>query len=234
MEKVPIQITSGATLTLKDDDIPFGAYQAIYHKLTRRVERDRKFYSGAYSISFGDIENFHQRLRQSIKQYQTKAERCEVIHSIRNESTRFHSSFEKFKINSVHSTLPTSRLAYEFDFLIVLPPEIEQASEIAQRYKLTLVLDQDLYNPDEDLFMMPRVPDINNIELNVEFSDYSVYQSLRAVVDEWVSHLPRREPTVSIKTIKKFDQHLRPATTLAAPPIFRGRSHAIRQKFGGN
>lgn len=123
----------GAQLTLVGDDIPFGAYQAVYHKLTKKTERNRKFFSGAYSIGFGDLENLHRRLLQSIQQYQVKAQRCEVTHAIRGESTRYHSSFEKFKFLGETSSGCTQRLSYEFDFLVILPPEVQEATEIAAK-----------------------------------------------------------------------------------------------------
>lgn len=196
-------------LRIVGEEIPFGAYQAIYHKLTRKVERDRRFYDGAYEIEIGDIENLHQRLSQSIKQYQVKANRCEITHVIKDESTRFHSSLEKFKLIGQTNSACTQRLAFEFDFLIILPPEIEEAKEIAQRYKLSLVLDQDLSEDRVTPYLFAREPDTRNIDLNIEYSDYAVFQHLRAVVDEWVSGLPKREPSAFFEKLYRREKYLR-------------------------
>lgn len=50
--------TSGH-LVISDDKIPFSAYQAIYHKITRRVEILRRSYSNAVTISHADLTNLH-------------------------------------------------------------------------------------------------------------------------------------------------------------------------------
>lgn len=218
-EIVSAKRDTDATLTLKGEEIPFGAYQAIYHKLTKKTEKDIKVYSGAFDISFSDLKNLNHRFQQSIKQYQTKAVRCEVTHSIKRESTRYHSSFEKFEISGSDSQSCTSRVSYELDFLVILPPEVPEASEIAQRFKVTVVIDQDLYEDFHDPFIYIRKPDINNIELSIEFSDYAVFQHLRAVVDEWVNVLQKRDPGFFLSKMRAIERHGRHILSIAIPAL---------------
>jgi len=113
-----------------------------------------------------------------------------------------HSSFEKFKLSDLSTRSCTSSLNFEFDFLIVLPPEVPEASEIAQRFTVNLLLDQDYIennNYDAPVFMRGFFYR-RNIMLRIEFSDYSVSQTLQATVDSWVDSLELR-PTNSASRI---------------------------------
>lgn len=183
---------NSAKLVISGDNIPFGAYQAIYHRLTKKVEQRKKTYRDAYTIKFSDIQNLHQRLVQVTQQYSVKSSRCQITHQLRDDTSREHSSFERFRISDCSVRSCTARIHYEFDFLVVLPPEVPEASEIAQRYTVSILLDQDFI--DEDDFDAPYfVRGLmigRNIQVVIEFSDYSVSQTLQATVDGWVGTLP--------------------------------------------
>ena len=90
--------SASTQIAISADEIPFGAYQAIYHKLTRKVEKNVKYYTDSYTIAFSDVENLHQRIVQSLKQYQVKLNRCEISLAFKDHQHREHSSFEKFKM----------------------------------------------------------------------------------------------------------------------------------------
>lgn len=203
MNQTPTKlISSESRFIIAGDDIPFGAYQAIYHHITKKAEKREKTYRGAYTISFLDIQNLYQRFVQATKQYSIKSSRCQITHALRDDTSMEHSSFEKFKLSDLSTRSCTSSLNFEFDFLIVLPPEVPEASEIAQRFTVNLLLDQDYIennNYDAPVFMRGFFYR-RNIMLRIEFSDYSVSQTLQATVDSWVDSLELR-PTNSASRI---------------------------------
>lgn len=186
--------SGGAKLVISGEDIPFGAYQAIYHSLTKKVEKRTKTYREAYTISFADIQNLHQRLVQVTKQFNIKSSRCQVTHQLKDDTSREHSSFERFRLSDCSIRSCTAKINYEFDFLVVLPPEVPEAAEIAQRYRVNVLIDQDFVETDNlDMpYFMRGVVFGRNIQASIEFSDYSVSQTLAATVDGWTDSLPKR------------------------------------------
>lgn len=86
-------------IVISEQDIPFSAYQAIYHKLTKKVEKLSREFKEPYEIRFEDIKNLDQRLNQLLAQYQVKGAKCEISHATKNGFSRTHSSFEKFQLS---------------------------------------------------------------------------------------------------------------------------------------
>ena len=198
-------------IVIGSDSIPFGAYQAIYHKLTKKVEKNSKHYSGAYTISFNDIENLHHRISQLLTQYNVKLNNCEISHVFKDDQHREHSSFEKFKFSDCTIRSCTKRVNYQYDFLILLPSQISGMDEIAQRYKLHILLDQEFIESD-DLSVPYFIRGIvfgKNINVNIEYTDYAVYQSLISVIDGWISTLPKKDPSSLTKFLLKRESFFR-------------------------
>ena len=152
MSDKSVVITSGSELRLIGDEIPFGAYQAVYHKLTKRTETRRKTYADAYRISFGDINNLNSRLEQVIQQYAVKSKRCQVVHRLHEQGSTESSSFDQFRLRDQTTRCPTSLVSYEFDFLVILPAEVPEASEIAQRNNVKVIIDQPVEQDNNDPF----------------------------------------------------------------------------------
>ena len=206
---LPIEYKSdGSTLVISGEDIPFGAYQAIYHKLTKKVEKRSKSYKDAFELNFSDIQNLNDRLNQLVKQFDVKSCRCQVSHALRDDTSREFSSFEKFKLADLSMRSRTRSLSYDFDFLIILKPEIPQASEVAQRFKIEIVFDQDFIE-DEDYDAPHFIRGMfigRNIQYLIEYSDYAVSESLSATVENWISSLPKKEPTELRKFLQKSER----------------------------
>ncbi len=204
-----------STLVIAGEDIPFGAYQAIYHKLTKRVEKRTKTYKDAYDVSYEDIHNLHQRLSQLLKQYSVRSNRCQITYDIKDDTSREHSSFEKFNMSDCSIRSCTKSLNYEFDFLIVLQAEVPEASEIAQRYTVSINIDQDFYeNNDFDApYFMRGMIYGKNINLSIEFSDYAVSQAIQAAVDGWIETLPKRESGKFLKFANILEKPVRNYST---------------------
>lgn len=201
---------SRSQLIIAGEDIPFGAYQAIYHSLTKKVERRTKSYKPAYDINFEDFFNLHTRLKQATQQYSVKSDRCQVTHQLSDETSREHSSFEKFKFSDISSRSCTTQIDYEFDFLVVLPAEIPEVAEVAQRYKVRVNISQEqIFEDDEIPYFIRQIVRNRHLTCFIEFADYSVSQALQSVVDQWVDSLPQRSPSRLSKVFSSIEQPTR-------------------------
>lgn len=200
---------SGDALIISHDNIPFTAYQAIYHKVTRKVEVLSRRYKEAYRIDYDDIKNLTYRLKQVLAQYAVKGQRLQIAHSIKDGFSTTYSSFEKFSKADFSQRECTSALDLELDFLIVLPAEIPQAESIAQRYKLNLTFQRVLKDDDDDIFA-PYFMDMFRLRsqffMRLEYSDYSVAQTLNATVESWVKGLPKTEVSPVVKWVMKREE----------------------------
>ena len=215
---------AGSRLVIQGDDIPFGAYQAIYHKLTKKVEKRHKTYNEAYTIDFNDILSLHERLCQVVKQYQVKSERCNVTQSFVDATSSEHSSFERFRMADMSSTSATKLINYEFDFLVVLPPEVPEATEIAQRYVINVRMDQDFYEKPEAIpFLFKQMIVVGqNLSLSIEYADYAVSETLLATIDGWERGLRSTKTKLALSWILKREDSIRKYIPHAASsiPIF--------------
>lgn len=195
----------GSQLVISGDDIPFGAYQAIYHKMTRKVEIRQKVYTDAYDINFGDIKNLHERLSQILKQFNVKSSRCQITHELKDDTSVDHSSFEKFCLFDGSTRSCTARINYELDFLIILPAEVEEAKEVVQRFKVNIRFDQD-FPEDPNLDYPAFMRGIffgKNVNVSIEYSDFSVSHSIQSTIDGWIDSLPTRKPNSFYKFLQK-------------------------------
>lgn len=195
-------------LTISEQDIPFSAYQAIYHKLTKKVEKLSKDFKDPYDIKFEDIKNLDQRFRQSLAQYAVKGSRCEISHSTKGGFSRVHSSFEKFQISDNSARECTSSFSYQLDFLVVLPAQIPQAEELAQRYKVEIIFEQDMIDESDRKklpYFLRGFFSLGSLKVDIEYTDYAVAQSLEATVQSWVNQLPKRKESKFHKVATFFE-----------------------------
>lgn len=114
-------------LVIPHDKVPTAAYQAIYHKLTDRVETTTKSFDDAFYIKPENLEQLDHRLRQAIKPFPVKGQDSTISVSMKDSETLRFSSIEKFARNSFVQNVPTSQIVYKFNFFCVLPVEIEEA-----------------------------------------------------------------------------------------------------------
>lgn len=187
---------SSGQLVLTGEDIPYGAYQAIYHKLTNKVEKINRQHDEPRFLTFDDIKQLHLRLVQLIEPLPVKGCRVEITHVLKESYSQTFSSFDKFSL-SADFTSPecTSSINYEFDFLIVLPSNVDAAKNIAQRYKLSVNASQD-YIATDDIrlpYFIRELGHVGGISSQLEYSNYAVAQSIDATVENWFKTLRKRE-----------------------------------------
>lgn len=191
--------TSGQNgLVISEDYIPVDAYQAIYHKLTKKTERISRQYKENYTITFDDICNLNQRIEQGLRHIRTiKASSCEITHATKDDYAHTYSSFDKFRISNLDVRECTSSFVYEFDFLVVIDSDIEQAKNVGQRYKLRLIFQQGFLDKD-DLsvpYFMRGFLQFGKVYLNIDYADFSVAQHIESIVSAWRKGLPEKKPS---------------------------------------
>lgn len=188
------ETTESGHLVIPQGKVPVSAYQAIYHKLTSKVEKLRECFDSAYEITVGDICHLDTMLNQAIVHLNPQAINSSIEISFRKDEGQTFSSIEKFQIYNFSTQKPTEVIEYQFDFFAILPVEIKEVEDIVQRFKLTIKIDQDFIEEDEkDLPWIYRTfISGRNINLNIEYSDYAVARNMQVCVQDWVKSLPQK------------------------------------------
>lgn len=194
------EIAQTANLIIPESRVPVGAYQAIYHKLTRKTEKLTQIFDDIYEIKIDDIIQLNNYLEQTIIQYGVKGKSCECTLSLNKHESFQCSSFEKFKIINFNHSKPTAEIDYQLDFFTVIPTEIENTDEIVQKFKVTVRVDQDFYEDNDHLpLFMRNAISGRNIVLTIEYSDFAVARNLQGAVQDWVATLSQRKESKSLK-----------------------------------
>lgn len=85
-------------LIIPKDKVPAAAYQAIYHKLTSKVEKLLEIFDDAYEITVNDIIQLDTRYCQTVKQYPVQSQNAVCSISFYKDERLDSSSIEKFKV----------------------------------------------------------------------------------------------------------------------------------------
>ncbi|GGD59886.1 hypothetical protein GRI62_00500 [Erythrobacter arachoides] len=203
--KVDCRFPATAGFIIDGENIPFGAYQAIYHKITKKTERIHQAYDHAYEIRISDLKEVHQQIAQAIQQYNKVGVDCEISHSLFKGQSRNYSSFERFEISDCSTRCVSNALAYELNFLVILPGQIPEAEEIPQRYKVVIRVQNGLKGEEESAvpLFIRFSPFDGAINATFEYADYAVMLALKSIIDKWVESLPVRKQSKIFKFISR-------------------------------
>lgn len=130
-------------LIIPQDMVPAAAYQAIYHKLTSKVEKLTETFDDAYEFRVDDFIQLDAMLCQVVRQYPVQSQNSTCSISFHKDERIDSSSLDIFKLMNFTTNKPTESVEYNFDFFTILPVEIPQANDIVQRFKVTVKADQD-------------------------------------------------------------------------------------------
>ncbi|GBR38706.1 hypothetical protein AA101099_1306 [Neoasaia chiangmaiensis NBRC 101099] len=230
------QDLSSRPVFINDELIPFGAYQAIFHKITKKVDRINRIFNGGYTLKPSDIVNLHAMMHQTIVQYKIVGSHEEVVHVQRRHGSRTFNSIQLFKIADMSSREQTSTISYEMEFLIILPAEIETVKDFAQRYKVSIVIDKDEVDERDDSvpFFLRGFIGTPAIKMSLEYSDYMVAQALSATINGWVNSLPKQIESGYVKFFRKIEGKFRSFSPviLKASPFIGASINVIHHKYG--
>ncbi len=200
------QSNSVGHIIIPQDKVPAAAYQAIYHKLTSKIEKLHQYFDDAYTIGVSDIVQLNDMLCQLVRQYAVESQSSTCSISFHKDEKITTSSIEKFRIINFSTQKPTEALEYIFDFYTILPVEIKEAEDIVQRFKVIVKVDQDFIEESEGMpFFVRGIVSGKNILLVIEYSDYAVGRNLQVCVQDWVDNLPSKKIP---KTLEFFEKQV--------------------------
>ena len=192
-------------LVISEEFMPIAAYQAIYHKLTQKTEKLSQTFEDAYDIGRDDLKNLDHIIQQSIRQYPIEASSCTIDVSIKRGQSLSFTSHERFSKHGFTTPKPTSGISYNFEFMTCLPTETARAAVLTQRYKISILMDQEIYDPDDNIppFLLRKFILGDNITLRIEYVDYNVALNLQAAVVDWVGGLQTSKPNKFVRYLLK-------------------------------
>ena len=91
----------------------------------------------------------------------------------------------------------------------MLPAEVPEASEIAQRNNIKILIDQPVEQDGRDPFSFLGLSYFlasKSINISVDFSDYAVCQAIMATIEGWVQSLPRQSKSQLYKLLEKIEE----------------------------
>ncbi len=215
-----------ANLVISAKDVPIAAYQAIYHRITKKTETFVKRYRAPYLITKNAVSDFHHKMSQILQQYQILSSNVELTVSLAESGVHTFSSFEKFEMFNLDGLMAQSQeFGIEIDFLIVLPSTTIESRDISQRYKVRIA-----YSERERIIYRRGIGLIveeessgevgDAIVCRIEYADYAVARNIQALVEEWVKALPLDDSkTIGGKlqaAISNIEENI-PFVGLAAP-----------------
>lgn len=192
-------------LVISQDKVPTSAYQAIYHKLTSKVDKLQEAFDDAYEVRITDLSHLNDLVVGAVGQFQLKGKATEIVVSLKKGEIITFPDFVKFSSFNFSTLCSTASVNYTFDFFTVLPVEIEAAQDIVQRFKISVNIDQDFVEERDDglpAYLM-GVWVGRNIKLTIEYADYAVARNIQSAVRDWVQSLPTKKLSSVVKLLNE-------------------------------
>ncbi len=178
------------------EKVPVAAFQALYHRLTRKTEELDKAYRQTVKLDILSVQDFHHHFQQTISQYNIQATDAEVVLSLDNGEVHRISSVEKFTaINWASFTASSTSVNIRYSFLIVLPTESVTSEVVAQPFSLTVIMERRpptyRYSRVEFVHIHADTSEESfthfGCRSKVSYSDIAVGRTLQVLVDDWVN-----------------------------------------------
>ncbi len=167
--------------------------QAFYHAITGETENLNRYFNELYQAEESDIENLHNKIIQTIDQYDVIANNLQVKVYFENDQSEKFSSFERFRIQGKAEARRTEAVVLKYNFLIKLPQtNTTQSYEIFVRIASNIIAIKEMQK-ETPSFMWNRLK-YKNGHVAIEFVDYTVARALMATIAEWFEGLPRFKP----------------------------------------
>jgi len=180
-------------------------YQNIYHQITSRTENIEKLYSENYTLSFGDVEHLHHKIKQVIDIHHVVAMTESITVFFLKDRKEQYSSFERFSLYNPNLVSPVVNILLEYNISLVVPctckPQTYKITvNIGSRVGLLKKLEED--DPDMPWFIRSRIfgP---TIKAHIDYVDYVVARTFLDGIDEWVSGCKKNIISNYIKIFKK-------------------------------
>jgi len=187
-QEIISESTNGVSLTFQE-------YQAVYSEITQKNENIHKVYDKSFILKKPDINHLKGLLDDILRQYNIVSVNTNLTVFQSDNTQKTYSSIENFLAIETTSKA-TEQIVIEYDILIQAP-NIEKK----QNYKITIKMASDIVVfekmrdsiPVELLGMIEK----NNIDVKIDYIDYTVAKSVLNVIDEWVEDISNKDSKIT-------------------------------------
>lgn len=130
----------------------------------------------------------------------------------------------KFTMTDMSSRKTTSGITYQTEFMIKLLSELEEAKDIIQRYKLSIIIENEEIDENDmdvpSIFRGLIIPP--KIVMRLDYVDYIVAKTIQSTIESWVNSLAKEEENNLAKFVNKHEAKLQtiiPTIIMATPFI---------------
>lgn len=174
----------------QNNKLTFQEYQAIYSEITQKDEHLTKHYIKSFKVNKTHISHLKQLLDDILRQYQVISINTNISVYQSDNVKKNYSSIENFL--AIDTTAKsTEQIVIEYDLLIQVPNiEKKQSYKIVIKILSDIVAFSDAMNnlPIELLDMIEK----NNIEIKIDYIDYTIAKSIVNTFDEWVDDISEK------------------------------------------
>ena len=173
--------------------ISFQLAQAFYNEITGKSEQLNEEFFVSFILTFDNIKQLHNRITQSIVQYNAKAANASFAVKYLNDSSERFSSIERFELHATEKGIPVEEIDISYNLLFVLPQ-----TNKPQEYKINIRLMSRIAKIEsmkDEIEGFPFVIPYSQFEkkftcrVSISFIDVTVAISLMAVINNWVGSL---------------------------------------------
>jgi hypothetical protein len=167
--------------------LTFQEYQSIYSEFTQKDEHLTKHYCKAFKINKSHISHLKQLLDDILRQYSIISINTNISVYQSDNVKKHYSSIENFL--AIDTTAKaTEQIVIEYDLLIQVP-NIQKK----QSYKIVIKILSDIVSFNNAIGNLPieflDIIEKNNIEIKIDYIDYTIAKSIANTFDEWVNDI---------------------------------------------
>ncbi|MEV9616731.1 hypothetical protein [Aliarcobacter butzleri] len=170
-----------------NNKLTFQEYQAIYSEITQKNEHLTKHYTKAFKLNKTHISHLKQLIDDILRQYNVISINTNISVYQSDNVKKHYSSIENF-LTIDTTAKATEQIVIEYDLLIQVPNiEKKQSYKIVIKILSDVIAFSDAMNklPIELLDMIEK----NNIEIKIDYIDYTIAKSIINTFDEWVTDI---------------------------------------------
>lgn len=190
-----------ATTDKKETKLTFQEYQSFYSELTKKNEKLRKLHNKKFELSKNNIAHLKTLIDDTLRQYQVLSMNSNVVVNYVDNMQNTYSTIENFLTIDTYSKA-TEQLIVTYDILINVPNINKK-----QNYKIIITVISDLMTYEKDKKNIPiellDIIDKFNIDIKIEYVDYTIAKSLLNVINDWVDDISEKDSKLLI-ILEKF------------------------------
>lgn len=175
-------------------NLTFQEYQSIYSELTLKSENLEKQYAKSFTLIKNNISHLQGLLDDILRQYDLVSKNSNITVYQLDSTKKIYSSIENFL--AVETTAKaTEQIIIEYNLLVNVPNINKK-----QNYKIIIRIVSDLVTFERVRQTIPLelidLVEKKNIEVKIEYIDYTIAKSILNTVDEWIEDISEKDNSV--------------------------------------